>query len=514
MANGNGDKKILDDLQTYPVLTEEISFPGGAPAAGAGAGSGASLGQTAQQAIRDVLGWRLKAGDAKGFVAALNQVFTGKEVDGHTEWSWTPRSYAVQVQADLGAVTGAQASLYTRAKAALDQSLPLLDGLTALRVDILPEDLESIRSIVRSELIDLVAELGIPGGPRVQRVDEYFVLLVFGKRPHGLDPSKVLQEPRDVKGQLGLLRDRFGLTNENVNTVDDEQNLTNFLVLVDYVTSLYVTWVAQRQYFDRKEHAGASPFLGTQLVLLSRALAVAAEAVQEVYFALDSVFLGPAERQTIELRFPTGHLFVSELLAWVNDAVTDEGLQFIQNAGKDGIEAFLPTLKQLRRLVWEALQIAQGAANAEEDLHKIPVPERVAGARGRRQHVRAVAAPAAAGAGAAPAHAGNGQPPDDIPAGFRTARSQRAWQELWDELDEAYGLARPLSRAAARRRGGRGGQRPSLRQGFPAGRQGPPLCEESRRPLRDRPGDRPRADAVRQRRAARRAVHPQAAGRR
>ena len=44
------------------------------------------------------------------------------------------------MQADLGAVTGAQASIYSRAKVALYQSLPLLEGLTSLRVDILPED--------------------------------------------------------------------------------------------------------------------------------------------------------------------------------------------------------------------------------------------------------------------------------------------------------------------------------------------------------------------------------------
>ena len=80
-------------------------------------------------------------------------------------------------------VTGAQASIYARAKVALDQSLPLLDGLTSLRTDILPEDQQATRSIVRTELTQLVNELGIAGGPRVQRVDELFGYLL------GTDPD-------------------------------------------------------------------------------------------------------------------------------------------------------------------------------------------------------------------------------------------------------------------------------------------------------------------------------------
>ena len=113
----------------------------------------------------------LKITDPKGFTAALTQSFTLKQVEGHTEATWVPRNYAVAVQADMGAITGAQASIYARAKVALDQSLPLLDGLTSLRTDILPEDQEATRSIVRSELTQLVNELGMEGGPRVQRVE-------------------------------------------------------------------------------------------------------------------------------------------------------------------------------------------------------------------------------------------------------------------------------------------------------------------------------------------------------
>ena len=98
-----------------------------------GAVTASPLGQLVDSALREVLAWRPRAGDPKGFVAALNQAFTISEVEGHTEFAWTPRSFTVQ--ADMGAVTGAQASIYARAKAALDQSAPLLEGLYPLRPD-------------------------------------------------------------------------------------------------------------------------------------------------------------------------------------------------------------------------------------------------------------------------------------------------------------------------------------------------------------------------------------------
>jgi hypothetical protein len=427
MAGANGDKRGLDDLQTYPILTEEVSIPSGAPIPAGAAGGGAALGQTAAQAIRDVLGWKPRTTDPKGFVAALGQSFTGTEVEGHTEWTWTPRSYAVQVQADLGAVTGAQASIYTRAKAAVDQALPLLDGLTPLIVDVPPEDQESIRAIVREELPQLVAELGVVGGPRIQRVDEFFALLLF---PPGqaIKLDDLLRHPELVGGQLGELRDRFGLTPDNVNTIADEQNLTNFLILVDYVTTLYATWVSQKPYFSRTPAKGVEPFFGTQLVLLSRSLAVVAESVQEVTFALDSVFLGAAERQAILLVFRDhSSLFVAELLDWVDRVATVEGPALIQDGGKDGVTAFVPTLKKLREYAREAAAIARGSGPVQ--------------AAGEEEVVRVQR-------GAAPAPR-DCPPPVTIPPGFHTPRVIRALEELAKQLDEAVSFAQPVQRTAA-----------------------------------------------------------------
>ena len=123
--------QAVTDLSAYPMLTEEISTTGVPAPAGGGFGgrAGAGYGQAVDQVIRDVLGWR-PGGDLAGFQAALTGAFQLRRVEGHTEWTWQQRGYAVQ--ADMGALTGAQASIYARAKAALDQIQPLLAGLTSL----------------------------------------------------------------------------------------------------------------------------------------------------------------------------------------------------------------------------------------------------------------------------------------------------------------------------------------------------------------------------------------------
>src|SRR6185503_16589450 len=162
------------------------------------------------------------------------------------------------------------------------------------------EDIESSRSIVRNQLDELIREFGTEGGPRPSRVDQLFAILSDPK----IDASgrAVIEfEPDNVGGQLGALRERFGLSRKNVNTIDEEQNLTNYVILVDYVQTLHQSWESQRNFFDRLPHDGQQPYLGTQLVLVSRALSVVVESVTEVAFTMDSVFLGPAERGTIAL---------------------------------------------------------------------------------------------------------------------------------------------------------------------------------------------------------------------
>jgi hypothetical protein len=366
---GRQVREAITDLASYPLLTEEVTTTGPpAPGMGGyapgGGGPGAGYGQTVDQVMRDVLGWR-PSGDVAGFQTALTGAFQLREVEGHTEWTWQQRGYAVQ--ADMGALTGAQASIYARAKNALDQVLPLLAGLTSINPALYPpQDLEAIRTVIAAELQELVTELALPGGPRIQRVNELFRLLT-GESVRSKNP-----DPDAVQGHLGTLRDRFGLTVAYVDTIDEERIVTNFRIVVEQVLTLKESWDSDRKLLSVLD---SNTSLGTILIWLSRGLEAVCESVDDLTFALDSVFIDAAQRQVIQLNFTNltvelpelplwkGNTFtktfkhrqapilLSDLLDWVVRASRDEGPRIVQDAGKDGVLAFAPVLGELRLLI-------------------------------------------------------------------------------------------------------------------------------------------------------------------
>lgn len=173
-----------------------------------------------------------------------NQALDFNEVEGHTEWIWPLRSF--EVQADPGAVTGAQASIYSQAKVGLD--LPLLDGLYAMVPNADAGDLAKVQTVVRSQLMTLVDGLGATGGPLVSHIDKLFELLLG---PGGLTNPEDLPE----LCSLGLLRHLFGLERSHVNSVEDEQNLTNYIILTDYVIGLNQRWNDLRGFFIPRDRA-------------------------------------------------------------------------------------------------------------------------------------------------------------------------------------------------------------------------------------------------------------------
>ena len=348
----NGITDSLEDAVIYPILTKEVNGYTNGYSNGDSSGSSVdSLTRTAQRALRDMLGYRSRTDDPSGFVAALTKAVDLKEVEGHVEWTWNVRPY--MVQADLGEVTGAQASIYARAKVALDNGLPLLDGLTALRPDADEENMASIKALVRSALTELVAELGTVGGPRLQRVDDYFTQLL-GLTPGASPPAEVVAADL-VDGWLGELRKRYGMDTTLVLTVEEEENYTNFLILVDYTNSLFQTWDSQRDSLSRT--GTGTKYLGTELVWLSQALAVIVESVHEAYAAMDSVFFGPEERQVTVLEFTNSvsgnveSITVAELLSWIEHFAGVEAPQLIEDSGKDGVQSVYDTLNSIDALL-------------------------------------------------------------------------------------------------------------------------------------------------------------------
>ena len=362
-GNGGAAGEAIEDLASYPVLTEEVGYPPSPVASGATpaiAPAQNTLGGTVDGTLRQLLGWKPNPGDPKGFIGALNASFDCTMVEGHTECNWVPRTYAVQTDLS-GGITGAQASIYSRTRDAVDKSSPLLDGLYPLDEEAKPDDIAALKAVIRTQLTELVVELAIPGGPRVQRVNQLFGLLL-GNANFWANPQPPLVVPQtdpdllDPNGTLGNLRDEMGLSfvgQSFVNTVEDEQDVSNFRIVCDYVTSLAQSWLNNLQFFLLGAGAPAQPFFGTLLVLLSRQLSLVAEKVNEVRFTLDSVFIGPSERSTLQINFGGGSsMFLEDLFSWIENFASQEGPQLIKEGGRYAVgQPFRTTATSLTNLV-------------------------------------------------------------------------------------------------------------------------------------------------------------------
>jgi hypothetical protein len=310
------------------------------PAVGSSSATPGDVGPQVSAALRDVLGWRPRVQDPKAFVDALSASFHLDTVEGHVQATFVPRGYAVQ--ADLGAVSGGQASLYRRADVMRTEMLRILDGLKALRTDGDSDDMESYRILVRTAVQRLVDEMGAAGGPRITMVDSYFRALTGLPRRSSASPTA-----DTIAGQLGALRDRFGLIDDNVNTVEEEGARTALWTLVDMVTDLRRSWNLQAPLF---ENANGTGFIGTDLVRISRLMEATADQVTEVESALDSVLISLSERRTIDVN--DSGLTLDGLLTWIRAFLTEEGRQIAQDTGRDGIVSSLaPTVRVLAREV-------------------------------------------------------------------------------------------------------------------------------------------------------------------
>lgn len=375
----------------YPLLTREINGAGGvSPVPGASGTYG--LAERAAATVSQVLGWKLKAGDHRGFANALSQRFDLTEVEGHIEWKYKPGNYLLM--SDLSAdkpITGAQASILMLVRDACDKGKTLLDGLKSLRNLADAEDGEAIKSVIRNQMSRLVEELSTPGGPRIPLVDQiYNQLLGTGI---GTDA-----DADHVGGSIGRLRREFGLgfTVEPrlVNTIVEEENQTNFRILADYIQSARRSWDLNRAYFNR---TAEGQFFGTQTVHLSRQLSVIASEVEQVRVIFDSVFISAAERITTRIVMPADADFdariaandpirpapgenaeleaslavyddavisaadgevaltIEELLTWIQQFAVEKGPDFIEDGGKYGVRFhFLPEAVQLRNLTYGA----------------------------------------------------------------------------------------------------------------------------------------------------------------
>jgi len=344
---------LQDDYKdAYPTWVEVVT-PGPNPAHRGRAKAGSST-----TSISDVLGWRVDIKNADGIKRALAEAFPIKVVNGKNCVEVKKGGFRSQAaQAGTFAVTGAQKSLYERVRTVVEQIKPLLASIRPLTSSPDQEDIDAVKSLIGPELDELVEQLGTEGGPPIARIDHLLHLLIGYEHDEGWWSkflAKFHKKSNDSKGHIYDLGSALGITDDNVNTIQEEMTLTEFTTILNYTDMIVMTWNANRDAFSYKPDQA---FLGTQAVQIERTLTCVSESVNEVTFALDSVFIGPAERATIIVpkgEFEGGTL--AELLSWIDD-VAARGFDQINVSGKYGVgNALKPALEKVCHAVDSVLK--------------------------------------------------------------------------------------------------------------------------------------------------------------
>ncbi|HWS88666.1 MAG TPA: hypothetical protein VN282_16955 [Pyrinomonadaceae bacterium] len=379
-------QKLLEALQfgnTYPGFAPVSPGEQGGPASA----PPSALQQRVVSAIQGVLGRTFKEGDFRSFRVALEASFEAKEVGGRQTYEWKPRAYPLTGGSDLGGgVTGAQYSLVSLANVLYGQTTDLIDNLHPLTPDVDEEQLEAARAVFRSTWSEFITELGREGGPRVPKADSHADsiytldistagnsgnvptvkghLIRFGRllgmisiEVTNNDLSNFLKANTTVAPRLIINNaptDRPVIARFNVLTTDEEENLTNFIALIDIYLTVSQSW---RSYRDTFLQPTAERDLGTGLLSLERLFSVLEESVSEVYMAMDSVNVDQAERLVIRLDpADQSSITIEDLLSWVTTFASTEGPMLVRDGGKWGVEAILPTATKLRELTEDFIE--------------------------------------------------------------------------------------------------------------------------------------------------------------
>jgi hypothetical protein len=324
------DQRIADLPGTVPfVVTEAV---GGV---GAAAAPPPPTTPIVARELRNILSFQPSTADLDGTQRALDRAFDRIEEDGITKVVYAPRGPSIAVEGVE--ITGAQGAIYQRARSALDEMVVALDELEPMLDEIADEEaVEAVREIVRSELRQIVTELGAEGGPNVLLIDGLWAQLL------GVEIGEVAApQPNKLEGNLGELRERFYLKRRYIDTIDDEANYTRFLTLAEQASSLQQSWTVHRDAFigGRK-----TEYFGQVLVHLRRVLQTISDDVDEAERALDGVNIGRSERQLQRVEYAGAPLYLQATLDWIRRFVTEDALHLIDVAGKDGAIALYPTL--------------------------------------------------------------------------------------------------------------------------------------------------------------------------
>jgi len=359
MATSTKDlARALNDVSAYPLQVTDAL-------AGGGRGdSGDDLDRLVDGALRAVIGTRTRVEDVDRFRAALASSFVEEEVDGRRRY--VPASPGRIIEgADESVVSGEQAGLLAQARDVVDRGLPLLRRIASLRPASDSDDQDALCTVVRTAVEQLRAEFGRADGPRAPLVEQQLRVLL-GRTADGT----AVVNPDQVEGALGALRDLAGLASRPVlpladrnghlgnraNTPLEEESLTHFRVLTEYVLRLWQSWQA---YAGSLSGAGTGyAFIGARLGHLDLTFQTIGEAVDRVRDALDSVYVGPAERQVLVLPLasrPRDRLSVEQLLDWAEQTVGRQTANLARDHGRIALARYvLPNAAAVATLLREA----------------------------------------------------------------------------------------------------------------------------------------------------------------
>lgn len=336
-------RTVIDGIATSPISREPIRSV-----------NTNQFGHIVDGALSNIIGQRVKTNDTKSFVQALSRSFIAKKVQGRTEYVAVPRIYSAQ--SDLaGDITGVQGSLYTRAMDMQEKIIPLLNRLHSLTESPDEENIEAIRSIVVGQINELVSELGMPAGPTVARIDQIFNLL--------LDETSSNLET--VAGQLGELRDVFGLKNENATTIEEEKNITDFYVIVDYLFGLRQSWRNNQAFFNTDR----IDFLGVRLNRLRQNFSYAESIAREAHLIIST--LSPSLQQQLIIMQEGGKILIDRLLSWVERFSSEEGPYLIREGGKLGLSSLKTKASDLKELIKKSQSVVSSMLSGSENLSSL-----------------------------------------------------------------------------------------------------------------------------------------------
>jgi hypothetical protein len=309
-------EEILKESLTYgvPVVTEPDGAAPAVPAAPGGAPGGGSIDAFIAAAFRRYLGQAPDSVKPEALLGLLSRRFMPAGSGEHL--TYVPRSSWIAGGGPVNpdALSGAGKVLAAYAGQTLATARQTASDLQPL----LPApDLEAIDGARTAVLADLDALLADVSQDDVvpETVDFDFTQLGFTAPGQGVDAPTIGRH-------LGELRDRLGLSADNVRVLRDEQQVFAFEILVQSLDALFGVWQTARGAFSLDE-SQAGVFLSAQLDLLDRWRQIALYRLDRIATTLGQLGL-PAE--AVELAADGGaRIFLSQLMAWARD-VLERGL--------------------------------------------------------------------------------------------------------------------------------------------------------------------------------------------